>query len=156
MLRRRRGKAKVIFVLLIVFIAMVWLFIQAFFLSPGDQALKVVDEFYKYEQEGKFADSWEMFHPYMKERLEKGYYIQDRAHVFMNHFGVETFSYTFGEPEELKKWKPADDGPELSMVYKVPVVQVYKGKYGNFSLQQEVFVVQEKEEWFVLWDYQQQ
>ncbi|WP_245671221.1 hypothetical protein [Pseudobacillus wudalianchiensis] len=128
---------------------------RGLFTSPGEQAQQVVDEFYQYEQKANFSKSWEMFHPFIKEKFTKGHYVQDRAHVFMNHFGVESFSYTLGEPEELEKWQASAEGPELSFVYKVPVVQVYKGKYGNFSLQQDVFVVQEKEDWLILWDYNQ-
>ncbi|MDQ0216289.1 hypothetical protein J2S13_002730 [Oikeobacillus pervagus] len=113
-----------------------------------------MDKFYHYEQQGRFSESWELFHPFMKEKFPKGYYLQDRAHVFMNHFGVETFTYTLGKPKKLKKWRPTDEGRKLKNVYKVPVIQSYKGTYGNFSLHQEVFVVREKEKWFVLWDYQ--
>lgn len=142
-------------ILLLVFTGLVWLFVRGLFSSPGEQAQEAVDEFYQYEQEGNFSESWEMFHPFIKEKFAKGHYLQDRAHVFMNHFGVESFTYSLGEPEELEKWQPASEGPELSLVYKVPVVQVYKGKYGNFSLQQDVFVVQEKEDWLILWDYNQ-
>ncbi|KAB7707641.1 hypothetical protein F9802_06300 [Bacillus aerolatus] len=133
----------------------VWLLSRLVSSSPGEEAQEAVDEFYQFEQEGDFTNSWKLFHPYMKEKFTKGAYIQDRAHVFMNHFGVETFSYTLGEPEELETWKPSKEAPVLRWVYKVPVVQVYKGKYGNFSLQQEVFVVQEKDEWLILWDYDQ-
>ncbi|MDQ1144244.1 hypothetical protein QE429_001071 [Bacillus sp. SORGH_AS 510] len=115
----------------------------------------MVEEFYSYEQEGDFANSWALFHSSMKKKFSKGNYIQDRAHVFMNHFGVETFSYTMGELEELKDWKMSKTGPSLKNVYKVPITQTYKGKYGNFDLKQEVFVVEEKGKWTILWDYNQ-
>lgn len=123
------------------------------FRSSSDQAWKAVDKFYQYEQEGNFAGSWEMFHPYMKQKFPKGHYLQDRAHVFMNHFGVETFTYSLGKAEKVKKWRPSNEELEFDMVYKVPIIQVYKGKYGNFSLHQDVFVVKE-EEWVIIWDYQ--
>lgn len=142
-------------VLLFLMVVMMWLFVKSLFSTPGEQALAAVDEFYQYEQKGDFAKSWELFHPFMKDKFQKGAYLQDRAHVFMNHFGVESFSYTLGEPEELERWQPAGEGPELKLVYKVPVTQVYKGKYGNFALQQEVFAVQEKEDWLILWNYNQ-
>ena len=41
----------------------------------------------------------------------------------------------------------------LEDVYKVPVTMVYKGKYGNFNIQQDVFAVKEEGEWKILWDY---
>lgn len=110
-------------------------------------------QFYRYEQEGDFANSWDLFHPVMKKKFAKGHYIQDRAHVFMNHFGVETFSYTLDEAEKLEKWKISKDSPAMRNVYKVLITQTYKGKYGNFDLKQEVFVVKEKDEWKIMWDY---
>ncbi|WP_049665070.1 hypothetical protein [Bacillus sp. FJAT-27231] len=156
-MRKRRRRRNVVFTLFLLLfcIGAGWLFVRGLFTSPSEQAQKVVDDFYRYEQEGNFSKSWEMFHPFIKEKFTKGHYVQERAQVFINHFGVESFSYTLGEPEELEKWRVSADGPELSFVYKVPVVQVYKGKYGNFSLHQDVFVVQEKENWFILWDYNQ-
>ncbi|MFD1708259.1 hypothetical protein ACFSCZ_16200 [Siminovitchia sediminis] len=127
--------------------------IKWLFFGPDISADKAVDEFYQYEQEGNFSQSWEMFHPYMKEKFSKGHYLQDRAHVFFNHFGVETFEYMLGEPEKVENWQPADEGPELEVVYKVPVTQVYEGKYGNFILIQDVYAVKDEEEWLILWDY---
>ncbi|MEO2076841.1 MAG: hypothetical protein ABGX20_15840 [Bacillus sp. (in: firmicutes)] len=142
-------------ILVLAVIFAVFLFLRSAFSSNSDEAKGVVDEFYSYEQEGDFASSWALFHSAMKKKFSKGNYIQDRAHVFMNHFGVETFSYTMGELEELKDWKMSKTGPSLKNVYKVPVTQTYKGKYGNFDLKQEVFVVEEKGKWTILWDYNQ-
>ena len=142
-------------ILVLAGIFAVILIIRTVFISSTSEAKDVVDEFYGYEQEGDFANSWGLFHSLMKKKFSKGNYIQDRAHVFMNHFGVETFSYTIGELEELKDWKMSKTGPSLKNVYKVPVTQTYKGKYGNFDLEQEVFVTEEKGKWRILWDYNQ-
>ncbi|WML58960.1 hypothetical protein [Neobacillus sp. PS2-9] len=142
-------------ILVLAGIFAVFLIIRSAFFSSTGEAQEVVDEFYGYEQEGDFANSWGLFHSSMKKKFSKGNYIQDRAHVFMNHFGVETFSYTIGELEELKDWKMSKTGPSLKNVYKVPVTQTYKGKYGNFDLEQEVFVTEEKGKWRILWDYNQ-
>lgn len=139
----------------ILVIAVVSLLLKWAFFSSGGKAEDVVDEFYQYEAKGDFSKSWALFHSSMKEKFSKGNYIQDRAHVFMNHFGVETFTYTLGKPEKLGKWKMSKTGPDMLDVYKVPVTQTYKGKYGNFDLQQEVFVVKEKDEWRIIWDYNQ-
>lgn len=149
------SKGFIIGVLLFVVIVVMFLTIRGSFFSPSDQAEAVVEEFYQYEQAGEFANSWSLFHSAMKERFSKGHYIQDRAHVFMNHFGVETFSYTLGKPEKLKTWKMFETGPAIKNVYLVPVTQIYKGKYGNFNLEQEVFAVEEKDKWKILWDYNQ-
>jgi hypothetical protein len=142
-------------ILVLAGIFAVFLIIRSAFFSSTGVAREVVDEFYGYEQEGDFANSWGLFHSSMKKKFSKGNYIQDRAHVFMNHFGVETFSYTIGELEELKDWKMSKTGPSLKNVYKVRVTQTYKGKYGNFDLEQEVFVTEEKGKWRILWDYNQ-
>ncbi|AIM16263.1 hypothetical protein [Neobacillus sedimentimangrovi] len=137
----------------IILVILVFLLVRCVFDTSEQEALEVVDEFYRYEQKGDFAQSWQLFHSSMKQRFSKGHYIQDRAHVFMNHFGVETFTYTIGEPEKLEEWKISKDQPALTNVYKFLVTQTYKGKYGNFDIQQEVFVVQEKEKWKIMWDY---
>lgn len=154
-MRRRNSNP---FILVIGILAVLWsLFIvsKLMWSSPVDEAWDVVDEFYAYEQEGEFSSSWKLFHSKMKERFSKGYYIQDRAHVFMNHFGVETFTYTLSEAEEIANWKLSKDAAAFPKAFVVTVEQTFKGKYGNFVITQEVFVVKEKEEWKVLWDYNQ-
>lgn len=140
---------------LLVCIVIVFMLIRGAWFSPDQEAVALVEEFYQFEQEGEFASSWKLFHSTMKERFSKGNYIQDRAHVFMNHFGVETFDFTISEPENIKKWEMSKTGPAMQNVYKILVTQTYKGKYGNFDLEQEVFAVQEEEEWKIVWDYNQ-
>lgn len=121
--------------------------------SPEEIAVETVDMFYAFEQTGDFSDSWAMFHPLMKKKFTKGHYLQDRAHVFMNHFGVTTFSYSVGEATKIKKWKMEKGAEPIDVVYKVTVSQVFKGKYGNFTLVQDVFATQVDGEWKVLWNY---
>jgi hypothetical protein len=140
---------------LLVLVVAVLMLIRGSWFSPAKEAVAVVEEFYLFEQEGEFASSWNLFHSTMKERFSKGHYIQDRAHVFMNHFGVETFNFTMSEPEKIDQWKISKTGPAIKNAYKVLVTQTYKGTYGNFDLVQEVFAVQEKDEWTILWDYNQ-
>lgn len=142
-------------IVLLVCIVIVFMLIRKSWFSPDKEAVAVVEEFYLYEQEGEFASSWNLFHSTMKERFGKGHYIQDRAHVFMNHFGVETFDFILSEPDKIDHWKMSKAGPAMKNVYKILVTQTYKGKYGNFDLKQEVFAVQEKDEWTILWDYNQ-
>lgn len=127
MIKRHRPNKPAIALLLLIPV-LLFLMLGLLLSSPSDQALQTVNKFYKFEQDGNFSGSWEMFHPFMKEKFSKGHYLQDRAHVFMNHFGVETFSYTLGKPKKIKKWKPANDALELSNVYKVPVILIYKGR----------------------------
>ncbi|TYR79332.1 hypothetical protein FZC66_14570 [Priestia megaterium] len=132
----------------------VWGF-QFTFLSSTYQAKSTVEEFYTLEQEGNFSDSWELFHSAMKERFPKGAYIQDRAHVFLNHFGVDTFSYEVKDVQKVEQWKMTNEMEAFKEVYEIQIVQTYKGKYGNFNLHQLVFAVKEKGEWKIAWDYKQ-
>ncbi|WP_078409082.1 hypothetical protein [Priestia abyssalis] len=154
-MRRRRGIPKNILPLVLGILmigGLVW--VIAGFFSGERQAKDVVQQFYTYEQEGAFAESWELFHTEMKAKFPKGHYLQDRAHVFMNHFGVQTFSFTMDSAEKLDSWSIEKGAKPLKHVYKITVIQTYKGKYGNFDLQQDVFAVKEKGEWKVLWSYQ--
>ncbi len=70
----------------------------------------------------------------MKKKFTNGHYIQDRANVFMNHFGVDTFTYTLRKPEKLKSWKKSKEDTAIQDVYKIPVIQTFKGKYGILTL----------------------
>ncbi|MFC4800202.1 hypothetical protein ACFPA1_12675 [Neobacillus sp. GCM10023253] len=151
-MRRRNVPVKGLF-MGILLIAAVLMLVRCVFVSSDQQAVAVVNEFYQYEQQGDFASSWALFHSEMKKRFGKGAYIQDRAHVFMNHFGVETFTYTLDGAEKLDKWEMSKEGPAFKNVYKILVTQTYKGKYGYFELKQDVFAVKEKEKWCILWDY---
>lgn len=121
--------------------------------NADGKAQEAVATFYSLEQEGNFSESWEMFHPFMRDRFSKGHYIQDRAHVFMNHFGVETFDYALGDAEEIENWKMTKDAKPIEVAYRVPVTVTYKGKYGNFDINQDVYAVEDEDEWKILWDY---
>lgn len=131
------------------------IFLKFVFSSAEQEAKNTVDAFYQYEQQGEFSSSWELFHSDMKKKFTKGHYIQDRAHVFMNHFGVETFTYSLGKPEKLKTWKMSNEESVMKSVYQMTVTQTFKGKYGNFDIEQKVFVVKEKGDWKIMWDYNQ-
>ncbi|MCA0984700.1 hypothetical protein LCL89_11650 [Halobacillus yeomjeoni] len=144
----------IVFITLFVLILIGGSIAAYLYTSPSNQAKNTVETFYDFEKEGNFSSSWKLFHPYMKERFDKGHYIQDRAHVFMNHFGVETFTYTLkSSVEKINSWKPDKEAKAIGPVYAVTVVQTFKGKYGHFSIQQKVFVKKEKKEWTILWDY---
>jgi len=138
------------FLVLILIIVMIYFLIGK---SPEDHAKAAIEVFYAFEQDGAYSDSWEMFHPLMQEKFEKGHYLQDRAHVFMNHFGVTTFEYTVEDATEVTEWQMDEEAEPIDTVYEATVSQVYKGKYGNFTLVQEVFAVELDGEWRILWDY---
>ncbi|WP_042146886.1 hypothetical protein [Paucisalibacillus sp. EB02] len=153
-MKRKNHRPLFAVLLLLVVLLVCCYFIYTFFLNtPSNQAEDAVEEFYTYEQEGAFSNSWEMFHPYMKERFEKGYYLQDRAHVFLNHFGVNTFTFSIEHAEVIHDWQIEEDAETIDEVYHIPVTQYYQGKYGNFSIVQDVFVTNLDGEWTILWDY---
>lgn len=124
-----------------------------FFFSDKRAAIQAAKQFYEFEQKGEFSSSWEMFHPFMKERFNKGYYIQDRSHVFMNHFGVETFQFELSKPKKVNDWKMTKNSKPIDG-YKLKVIQTYIGKYGNFQIHQDVFITNVNGEWKILWSYQ--
>lgn len=152
-----RNKAPKLFIrlLLIILILCVGTFIFYSLIknSSSNQAEQAVEEFYSYEAKGAYADSWEMFHPFMKERFEKGEYLQDRPHVFLKHFGVNTFTFLIEEAEKIEGWQIEEDSETIDEVYKVTVSQRFEGKYGNFEIVQDVFTTNVDGEWTVLWDY---
>jgi hypothetical protein len=155
-LRRRRGQQELIWIVLIIVITILVFFsIRNLATSPEQSAFDMVNQFYQEEQAGNFSASWSLFHSSMQAKFPKGHYIQDRAHVFMNHFGVETFTYKLSKPEKLKKWKLSSETPAFTSIYKITVTQTYKGKYGNFNITQDTFAIKEKGEWKLAWDYNQ-
>ncbi|MEC5423066.1 hypothetical protein QGM71_06075 [Virgibacillus sp. C22-A2] len=121
--------------------------------SPERKAREAVERFYAFEKNGAFSESWAMFHPFMQKKFSKVNYLQDRVHVFMNHFEVTSFSYTTGEAVEIKNWRMEENLEPIDVAYKVPVSQVFKGKFGNFTIVQDVYVTMLEDEWKVLWDY---
>ena len=139
----------------IFFIAIVLIMAAAvfFFMGPSHQAKKAVDTFYSYEQEARFASSWDMFHSEMQGKFSRNNYLQDRAHVFLNHFGVESFNYSLSRPKGVSGWQMTSDSEPLGKVYKVTVTKKYHGKYGHFKLIQDVYTVKEDKDWRILWDY---
>ncbi|HAM80145.1 hypothetical protein [Ornithinibacillus bavariensis] len=138
-------------VMIIGMLAVVLFF--TFVKSPSSKAKAAVEEFYAYEQDGNFAESWKMFHPFMKERLEKNQYIEDRVQALFNDNGVHTFSFTVDDPELIKNWQVDEDSEPIEEVYKTEVRQFFEGIFGNFEIVQSVYVTSLDGEWTVLWDY---
>jgi hypothetical protein len=139
---------------LLIGLGIALLFIGNLYLSsPKHQARKVASSFYTYEQRGDYASSWSLFHSSMKDKFQQGPYIQDRDHVFMEHFGVETFSFKLSKATKVENWKFTNGAPSLDLVYKMTVTQTFESKYGNFAIYQNVFAVQENGLWKIIWDY---
>lgn len=153
-MRRKRQRRLMLLILVPVFVLLGFLtniFFHVF--SAGYQTEKLVNTFYTLEQDGDFSDSWELLHPYMKDKWKKGAFIQDRAHVFINHFGAETFQFTVIEGDRIDEWSMSQNLPPVDTAYQFTVTQTYEGKYGKFSFIQEVYVAEDNGEWRILWDY---
>ncbi|MYL69988.1 hypothetical protein GLW00_03955 [Halobacillus litoralis] len=150
----KRSRSPMIFIFVLIVVLILAVVLTIFFMTrPGQRAESTIERFYVHEQQGKFSESWELFHSQMKEKFTKGAYIQDRAHVFMNHFGVESFEFVIGDLKKLDQWTMEKGSKPLSPVYQTTVIQTYKGKYGLFRLHQDIYVAEEKGEWKILWDY---
>lgn len=155
-MRRRRRLPRILLPISLVFIIGLLLFWVGSLLFSSERSAKaVVEDFYTYEAEGAFSDSWELLHPFMKERFAKAAYTQDRSHVFNGHFGAETFTYTINDGEEITGWKMEESRAPFDTAYHYIVTQHYNGKYGKFNFQQDVYVVKNQDEgnWQILWDY---
>lgn len=135
---------------LIVVFALLW---TARTDARGEAARAAAERFYAYEQTGDFGSSWELFHDYMKTKFNKDGYIQTRAHVFMQDFGVTAFEADVGAPQKLNAWRMSRELPALPEVYRIPVTLTYESKFGIFRIVQDVFMTEEHGEWLLLWGY---
>ncbi|MDQ0170312.1 hypothetical protein [Paenibacillus tundrae] len=158
MLRRRQRNEifkKVGFIIIVLLL--LWLIVRTiphlFRASAPDEAAAVVAEFYRYEQTGDFGSSWELFHPLMKERFPKSTYVQSKAHIFMQHFGVETFGLEIEKPEREFDVNIIDGMQVFSEAYKMNVTMKYKSTFGVIDMVQTCYVVQDGKEWVLLWYY---
>ncbi|SEQ21150.1 hypothetical protein [Piscibacillus halophilus] len=152
-MRKGNGKAIMVLVLFVGIIILLFISFLSFTKSSEEQAAEAVHQFYKLEQKGTFSESWEMFHPQMQQKFEKSHYLQDRPHVFMNHFGVDTYTYTISDPTEVQDWSMESGVEPIDRAFLFKVYKTYKGKYGNFTIVQDVYTAEVQGEWSILWDY---
>jgi hypothetical protein len=122
-------------------------------LIQGEGARETVRRFYTLEQSGNFGEAWTLFDPQMQAKYPKEVYIQRRAHVFMQDFGVKTFDFTVGRPSRVTSWKMSEDSPAFPGAYRIPVRQHFHSAFGNFTIEQDVFAVREDNQWRILWSY---
>jgi hypothetical protein len=66
---------------------------------------------------------------------------------------VTTFDFTVSNAEKIKNWKMTKDGPKFKEVYKVKVEQTFLSKFGTFTIQQDVYVMKEKDQWKIAWEF---
>ncbi|WP_066192202.1 hypothetical protein [Gracilibacillus timonensis] len=157
-MRRRRlnkqSKRLILLSIVLVILILLFVFLLLYLFSDERQAVKVADTFYQHEQQGDFGDSWGLFHSSMKERFSKSEYVQDRAHVFLEHFGVTAFDYQLSEAEKVKDYQ-VNENTSLQTAYRLTATYIYESKYGYLEISQPVFLVQEEGEWCVTWEYNQ-
>ncbi|SDL25697.1 hypothetical protein SAMN04487896_3455 [Paenibacillus sp. ov031] len=158
MLRRRNRNAllkKIGFIALVLLL--LWLIVRTipylFRADAPDEAASIAQEFYKYEQTGDFGSSWELFHPLMKERFPKSAYLQSRAHIFMQHFGVETFDLEMEKPEREFDVTVIDGVKPFAEAYRIGVTQKFTGTFGQFKIVQNCYIVKDGDDWTLLWYY---
>jgi hypothetical protein len=137
--------------LFLLILLAVWRIVPVLFVSSP---IETVEEFYTFEQEGDFGSAWDLFHSKMKERFSKTAYVTERSHIYMSHYGVATFSFEIVDREKLKTWKMDNSSKEFEDVYRVQVEQTFKSKFGSFTVQQDVYVVEENGEWLIVWQYE--
>jgi hypothetical protein len=150
----RRRKNPLPFILIGIGVILFIFFIVA--VTGGDEAKspeQVINEFYKYEKNGDFGNSWELFHSQMKKKFGKSSYIQTKNHVFMGHMGVDTFEVEVGELKKIKKFPFSKDGPIFKDVRSTKVDLQFKSQFGVLRISQVCYVAQEKGEWKILWNY---
>jgi hypothetical protein len=151
---RRRNSSKLPILIVVVAVILFVIFIIRVLSGVGEQDPKdIVEAFYHYEQEGDFGSAWEHFHPVMQERFSKNAYVTERSHIYMSHYGVETFSFELRDEEEVQNWKMAKDAEKFSNAYRVEVEQTFKSKFGTFNVIQDIYVVKDEEEWKVVWEF---
>jgi hypothetical protein len=150
----RRRKNPVPLILIGIFGAvLIFLFVSILGNGGGESPEQVIEEFYEYEQNGDFGNSWEMFHSEMKKKFGKSSYIQTKNHVFLGHMGVDTFEVKVGEIEKIKKFPFSKDGPTFKDVRSTKVDLLFDSQFGELTISQVCYVAQEQGEWKILWNY---
>ncbi|WP_192043594.1 hypothetical protein [Paenibacillus rhizovicinus] len=152
-----RGLKLVVGIVCVLLLWITWRGASSLWTSDNkDQASEVVEQFYTFEQAGDFGSAWELFHPLMKERFEKAAYIQKRAHIMMQDFGVTTFQFKAGSPVKLRNWKMSDTAVAFPEAYEVTVTELFHSPYGNFKLVQSCYAVYDAGTWKIMWSYREQ
>lgn len=151
-MRRRSNKLPLIIVIIVIIVLLI---ITVRFLTGfGEKGPEdVVDAFYQYEKEGDFGSAWELFHPSMQERFTKNAYVTERSHIYMSHYGVDTFTFDLDGEEEVENIRMEKDGEVFQTAYYMKVHQTFKSKFGTFTISQDVYAVKHEEEWKVVWNF---
>jgi hypothetical protein len=151
-MNRRKNPVPLLLIGIVVAVLII-LFVSVLGNGEGESPEQVIEEFYEYEQNGDFGNSWEMFHSAMKKKFGKSSYIQTKNHVFLGHMGVDTFEVKVGEIEKIKKFPFSKDGPTFKDVRSAKVDLLFDSQFGVLTISQVCYVAQEKGEWKILWNY---
>jgi hypothetical protein len=151
-MRRRKNPVPLLLIGVGGFI-LIFFFVNVFGGGVERSPEQVIEEFYEYEQNGDFGNSWGLFHSQMKKKFGKSSYIQTKNHVFMGHMGVDTFKVEVGKIEKIKKFSFSKDGPIFKDVRSAKVDLLFDSQFGVLTISQVCYVAQEKGEWKILWNY---
>ncbi|MGX1191881.1 hypothetical protein [Metabacillus sp. SLBN-84] len=149
---RRRRQWPVIPLLLVCAAGL--LIYGAFHLFSPSSPKEAVQKFYMMEQNGNFGDAWELFHPLMKDRFTKNAYVTERAHIYMSHYGVSTFTFEIEKQKKVRRWRMEKGAPVFNEARLVQVRQTFKSKFGTFDVRQNVYAVKEKGDWKIVWEFE--
>ncbi|WP_191560027.1 hypothetical protein [Metabacillus idriensis] len=149
-----RSCKKIPLIPILLIISAILLLMGLFNLFTPSSPKKAVQSFYTSEQAGNFGGAWELFHPLMKERFEKNAYVTERSHIYMSHYGVTTFSFEILKEKKVRRWRMAKGAPVFNEARLIKVRQTFKSKFGNFEVMQDVYVVKEKGDWKIVWEYE--
>ena len=140
-------------IMTLVFLSIVLFLSNYYWSSSGHQIKQTVQQFYEYEQAGNYGSAWEFFHSSMKDKFSKEQYIQQRANVYMQQLGANTFQFKIGKVRKIGVWSMAEMSPAISEVYEIRVTQSFLSVFGKLSINQQVFAAKENDEWKLIWDY---
>ncbi|GAA0316216.1 hypothetical protein GCM10008967_03490 [Bacillus carboniphilus] len=150
MRRRRKTPGPLILILLGAVLTLGYCTVTTF---GANSPKEVVEQFYRYEQNGDFGNAWELFHSEMKKRFDKSDYIQTKNHVFLGHMAVSTFDVKVGDTNKINRWTFFNGGPVFEDVHEVDVTLTFESQFGIFEMHQKAYAVKEDGAWRVLWNY---
>lgn len=117
------------------------------------EAIQTVKDFYNDEQGGDYGSAWDLLHDDMKKKFTQADYIKKRTALFIDDFGVKTFSFKIDEVDHLDQWRMTADDSYIKDVYRVTVIQSFVGVFGRVKIYQNVYVTEDKGSWKILWKY---
>ena len=122
------------------------------FFAKKESPTEWVEQFLTLEQQGDYGSAWEKLHPEIQQVWPKETYIQQRAKVFMDALGAQTFTFETGQVQTLENWISPLSGTTYADVHLVPTKLTFTSPFGTMSLLQNYYVVLENGQSYILWD----